>query len=38
MSGDLNGDGRVDLVTTMPQADAVAVFLANAGRRIRAGR
>ena len=29
MSGDLNGDGRVDLVTTMPQADAVAVFLAN---------
>ena len=29
MSGDLNGDGRVDSVTTMPQADAVAVFLAN---------
>ena len=30
MSGDLNHDGRVDLVTTMPQADAVAVFLATA--------
>ena len=38
MSGDLNHDGRVDLVTTMPQADAVAVFLGHCGGRIRAGR
>ena len=35
--GDLNGDGRPDLVTSMGSANVVAVSLANAVRRLWSG-